>query len=631
LNTPIAVTRRDELGRLGTEFERMRQHLARNYSELQDKTKGTSQLLQNLEHERANLQKTNAELENSRKAVLNILEDADLARWQSEEARNRYEAILEGIGDSVVVVDINRKVSLVNAQARKLLAIRNREIAGEHLFELMKFVDEHGKTTQLQVDRALGDVVRLGGIHTIRRGIYLRHSRRGVVPIDITLSAVAAGRVSPREGDVGSVILAFHDITKRVETEQKTRNLLKIEAFMRKSSVEMIATDTHTSLSSMLADLGRVVDVSRIYVFEFNESMSKLKQGYEWVAKGVPRQADSVLELEAGDFPLAMQQIREHQMIKMDDVGACPEANMAAYLKSQGVKSMVLFPLFVGDKTYGIMGFDETREMRKWSEDTINTLKLASGIISSALKRQEIESMSEEVNRMKTEFVSIASHQLRTPLTAIRWMMELARKRTDNLDANQVKYLAEVDTSVKRMIDLVNDLLSLSRIESGKLEVNIEPVDLRQTVEQVAADLVGLAEEKRIQMSVTFDPEAASYRVMADTVQIRQVVQNLVSNAIKYTPEDGQVGVILHRKRGAIRFECTDSGIGVPAAQQKRLFSKFFRADNVTTLRSNGTGLGLYIAKTLMASFGGTIGCRSSEGQGSTFYFSMPAMPLRHK
>jgi signal transduction histidine kinase len=227
-----------------------------------------------------------------------------------------------------------------------------------------------------------------------------------------------------------------------------------------------------------------------------------------------------------------------------------------------------------------------------------------------------------EIAQMKSDFVSFATHQLRTPLSGIKWMLELAMQETD-VPETATSYMKDALGASQRLIQLVNDLLDISRLESGRLKTTPQLVDLVELTRTVLDDLKLQLDEKghRLGMASCAD----TLDVFADPQLLRQVVLNLASNAIKYSPSGGEIGVRLTREHDVVRWQIQDTGIGIPKESQRHLFEKFYRADNVASLETDGTGLGLYLVRLIVEQLGGQVGCESEEGRGATFYFTVPA------
>jgi PAS domain S-box-containing protein len=232
--------------------------------------------------------------------------------------------------------------------------------------------------------------------------------------------------------------------------------------------------------------------------------------------------------------------------------------------------------------------------------------------------------LEQEVDRMKSEFISLASHQLRTPLSAIKtYSHMLADGYMGNLNSDQKKSLSTIITATNRMNELISTLLNITRIESGTIAPTLKMSHVGTIINEVLPELLVMADEKKITITLEV-PDTKNCRIKTDPLIVKEVVMNLVSNAIKYTPKGGAVDIVVTPRTKDILIEVRDSGWGIPAFSQDQIFSKFFRGHNIVKRETTGTGLGLYLVKGLIDVLGGRIWFTSEESQGTTFFFTIP-------
>ncbi len=250
-------------------------------------------------------------------------------------------------------------------------------------------------------------------------------------------------------------------------------------------------------------------------------------------------------------------------------------------------------------------------------------LKNESGKTVSVMAVFEDITKEKEIDRMKTEFISLSSHQLRTPLTAMKWFIELLLAGDAGpLTKEQHEYLTNIDVSNERMIHLVNSLLNVSRIESGKILVYPVTTNLRELIHEVVSHLKAMAGEKHQKIEVLIEDNLPE--ICIDRKLIRQVFINLITNSIKYSPEHKEIKVSFFRKDNGIVSEIADKGYGIPVQDHSKIFTKFYRGSNIIKLDTDGNGLGMYLVKAIIDSSKGTIWFKSEEMKGTTFSFSLP-------
>lgn len=232
-----------------------------------------------------------------------------------------------------------------------------------------------------------------------------------------------------------------------------------------------------------------------------------------------------------------------------------------------------------------------------------------------------------ELDKTKDEFISMASHQLRTPLTTIKgYLSMILEGDVGKVKAQEKDMIQQAFDSAQNMVDLIADLLNVSRLQSGKFVLENKPTDLAEMIDKEIKKLSEQATARKLKL--TYDKPASIPILSLDEVKMRQVVMNFIDNAIYYTPAGGTIVVALSATKDTVSYTVTDSGMGVPKEMQHHLFSKFYRADNARKMRPDGTGLGLFMAKKVIVAQGGAIIFKSVEGQGSTFGFSFPRNKL---
>lgn len=290
-------------------------------------------------------------------------------------------------------------------------------------------------------------------------------------------------------------------------------------------------------------------------------------------------------------------------------------------------KRISVLPLITPSKTYFFVRKDKTR----FPVEIVASPIILNGKLLGAVEVFRDITREKEIERVKTEFVSIASHQLRTPLSTINWYSEiLLAGDSGPLTKDQREYLDEIYRGNQRMIDLVNALLNVSRLEVGAFIVEAKPIDLSAVAKDVLNEVKPQIMNKHITLKENYSKDLPM--VDADYSLARIIFQNLITNAVKYTPPNGMVEVeITSKDKESIEIKVSDNGIGIPKQQQEKIFTKLFRADNARETDPDGTGLGLYIIRSIIDQTNGKIWFESEEGKGTAFFISVPVHWMNSK
>lgn len=294
-----------------------------------------------------------------------------------------------------------------------------------------------------------------------------------------------------------------------------------------------------------------------------------------------------------------------------------------------GMTSFLIHPLVVREEAFGAIIISprlEEKSLITYQEDLIGRLP---GVVSIAIdnallydKIQKANIRLKELDQLKDEFVSLASHELRTPMTAIKSYLWMVLNKSKNLDPQIRTYLDIASAETEHLIKLVQNMLTISRIEGKRLELNIEVLNLFEQVKHVYDTLKIKTAEKHITFTLLPYPE--KLMVSGDKDKLSEVFENIIGNAIKYTPEKGSISVYFTLEKNKIAVRVSDTGPGITKENLTKLFQKFGRLEDAKQSRTSGTGLGLYISKQIVDLHKGSIKVESEVGKGTTFTVYLP-------
>lgn len=320
------------------------------------------------------------------------------------------------------------------------------------------------------------------------------------------------------------------------------------------------------------------------------------------------------------------------------------ESELTSLRESIPVQTAVLVKLLVRQRLVGLMVFGFTQEPVAILEKELALLDRLSEAVGIALDNRllfeenqrvvkQLQRTNEKLKALdetKDEFISMASHQLRTPLTSVKGYLSMVIEGdAGKVSKSQKELLDQAFLSSQRMVYLIADLLNVSRLRTGKFVIEATESNLAEVVDGEVRQLKETAKARNLEL--TYHKPKDFPKLVLDETKIRQVVMNFIDNAIYYTPSGGHINVSVHNKGESVEFLVEDDGIGVPKSEQHHLFSKFYRAGNAKKARPDGTGLGLFMAKKVVMTQGGSIIFRSTEGKGSTFGFTFAKSKLLPK
>ncbi|MBX3258446.1 MAG: PAS domain S-box protein [Labilithrix sp.] len=547
------------------------------------------------------------------------------ARTVAETLQASLATTLRSIGDAVIATDARGRVTIMNPIAEALTGWTEEEARGRPLQEIFNIVNEHTRepvTSPVEKVLALGNVVGLAN-HTV---LVHRDGERET-PIDDSGAPIRGAT-----GSIDGVVLVFRDVTekkreesRRLLLEEATRALaesLDYEATLARVAQLAVPLLADWCAVDMLEDGQRTphrlavahVDPAKV------EYARQLGQKYPADPKA-PRGVPNVLRTgEAELYPTITDELL---------AASATDAERVRVARELGFRSAMIVPLGARGGTVGAMTFVWAESGHHYTTDDLAFAEELARRCSVAIENarlyaaeQQARNNADVANRAKDEFLAMVSHELRTPLNAIMgWAKMMSSAALD--DAKRARAIETIDRNAVAMAQLIEDLLDISRIISGKMRLEVQAVDLSRVVEAAIESVRPAADAKEIQINATLDTSAGS--LMGDPTRLQQVVWNLLSNAVKFTPRGGTIGVVVRREASGVEISVSDTGRGIAPRFLPHVFDPFRQEDTSRTLSRGGLGLGLAITRQLVELHGGRIEARSDgEGRGATFLVHLP-------
>jgi signal transduction histidine kinase len=391
------------------------------------------------------------------------------------------------------------------------------------------------------------------------------------------------------------------------------------------------AADWENALDQSIEILFPVIDVDRMYVWknEYIGGELHYRAIYSWAKSGIEKPADSAL-YPLGDSNSWERSIAAGQVVN-GPISSFSEADQRQ-MAPHKMKSVLMLPIFLDGKFWGFVSFDDCHSERYFSSDAQDILRSGGHMMANTIERSDslrhladAKEDAEQNAQAKSEFLANMSHEIRTPLNAVIGMTTIGRNAPE-IERKNYSF-EKIEEASTHLLGVINDILDMSKIDAGKLDLAMEELNLRKLLAKVVTVIDYRIKEKSQHFSLDVDPSLPSI-ILSDDQRLSQVLINLLGNAIKFTPEGGEIGLTVKQIRAdqtrcAIRFEVSDTGIGISEEQQQKLFSPFVQAESTTSRKYGGTGLGLAISKSIVAVMGGEIGVASVPGEGSAFHFTI--------
>jgi PAS domain S-box-containing protein len=539
-------------------------------------------------------------------------------RRRAEAERARLAAIVESSDDAIIGMDLDGTITAWNQAAEQMYGYAAAEATG-HSIRLVVPHDRHNEES--------------GVLDRIARGEHVKHFETIRCRKDGTCFAASLS-LSPIRDQAGRVTGAAkiaRDITERQRASQHAALLADIGAVLAGTLQYEATLKTVANMT-----VPTIADWCAVDILTDERKLERLAVAHVDPAKiDLARTIRSRYEDPSSPYsPASVVRTGTASMVKeiLDDMIVAAghgDEERIGLVRSLGVRSYMIVPLTAHGRTFGALTLATAESGRVYSDDDFRFAQDVAFRAALAVDNARAYEEAQTANRLKDEFLATLSHELRTPLNAILGYARLLQSGMLTADKHR-HALQTLERNATALTQIVGDILDVSRIISGKIRLNVQPIDLPRVVSDAVESLLPAADAKRIRVQTILDPRAAP--ISGDPDRLQQIVWNLVSNAVKFTPKEGVVQVRLERVNSHVEIVVSDNGIGVSPDFLPYMFERFRQADSGTTREHGGIGLGLAIVRHLVELHGGTIHAASGgRDAGSTFRVRLPLMSVHQE
>lgn len=548
-------------------------------------------------------------------------------REQLESQERLYRGLIESQNDLIVRVDQDNRFTFVNDAYCRMFGKSRDDLIGRSFAPLVHQDDIASTLAAMEL------------LKQPPHRIYLE--QRAMTSSGWHWLAWEDCAILDASGQIVEIQGVGRDISGHKDALMQLEWVSRMQAVLMRLATEFINVPVaaqDVAINQALAAIGDLIDADRAYIMIYDFEAGIIRNTHEWCNVGIEPQIDNLQSSPVDDFPEWVAAHKAGKEIMIVKVGALPAQDpVRLVLEPQGIQSIVTLPLMARGQCLGFIGFDAVRQQREWTDEECALLHVMAEIFANFSIRSELEQsltlardQAETANRAKSDFLASMSHELRTPLNAIiGFSSVLAEPYYGSLKTEQLTFVQNIEAAGKHLLQLITDILDLSKIEAGKMELHLGHVDLPSLLDEVLDMFGHRIQHNKLQVNQYIASAFHQGKVEIDDVKFRQIVLNLLSNAVKFTPESGRIDVRadLHETEAGpiLHLSVTDSGVGISAEDLERVGEPFFQISTVERGKTPGTGLGVSLAKRMANLHGGDLQITSAgEGKGVTALLTIP-------
>jgi PAS domain S-box-containing protein len=556
------------------------------------------------------------------------------AEQEVKDSRDFLNKVFDTTADGIIVVDSSAHILKTNNAVTELTGFKQEELIGKHIKELG--VKDTTTLDKLEA-QIINSICEQGFIKNLELAFLKKDG--GLIPLELNASFFIN-----TEGALTGGVAVLRDISERKQAEETLRYRFDLEHLIADISTNFIKLDldgTDSGINRALQSIGEFLNVDRINVFLFNQNKTVMNITHEWNGEGIASQKENHQELNVSILSGLMDQLTRLEPInipRVSDSSLNPSFRENS-LHWQGVKSFVAVPIVYGQELKGFICFVSIREEKEWMAEDITLLQAVGDVFINALEHKKGEE-AKASEQLKSRFLTNITHEFRTPLTlSLAPLEELLMGRNGDIGRAVKEKLKLSFKNIRKLLDLINQLLAFSRLDSGAAVVSYQKKNIKDFVETIVTAFSSLAERKSIE--VVFTHDRGDFTAYIDSEKMDKVLVNVIGNAFKFTPEGGKVEVACRsagvenqmpaqqgdkpdRAKDFLEITVWDNGIGIKAEDREKIFDRFKQTNSAFATEMGGTGLGLSLAKELIELQGGSIAVESVYGQGSMFSIRIP-------